>query len=117
MADKYIANFGETIGEGDDAETFAPGAVITATKATKGALEALRVMGRVTYIGSGGGSGATGAKEAREATSALEVEVDLDDMKKAELEKIAADEGVDLSEAKNNDERVQAIRDHRAANA
>lgn len=111
MADKYVLNFGEEIG----GEHYAAGVPVEATKETKGALEALRVLGRATYIGSAGGSGATGAKDAREAT--IEVEVDLDDMKKAELEKIAADEGVDLSEAKNNAERVQAIRDHRAANA
>lgn len=34
----------------------------------------------------------------------------LDAMKKADLEQLAADEGVDLSEAKNNKDRVAAIR-------
>ena len=37
-------------------------------------------------------------------------EVTIDKMKKEELEKLAAEKGIDISSAKNNDERVAMIK-------
>ena len=59
---------------------------------------------------------AIGAAEGRPA-KAEKVEKALADMTKAELEKVAADETVDLSAAKTNAEKVAAIEAARAAKA
>jgi len=114
---EYAARETEGVSEADQSVDQSTALDTRATTAFEAPVETLAGQGGVNTIVVAGDEAPTGGGGSTGSTDTGSTGKSLSSMTKAELEKTAADEGVDLSSATNNDQRVDLIQKARDAKA